>query len=163
MWVMKTVEYEAIFSSMLKDTETVFKDGKPCTLNAFLNHLDETGKVGVQVECHELKEVPKADAVQGSTQCDAVEGPVYEISCGEDCLFHAKALPARTKATKLNAGSTMDFSQWNFKDQVHKLGRLRLVPCLTHEGVANAIVPLKPAILLTHPVKVKKGDIVLLG
>jgi hypothetical protein len=75
----------------------------------------------------------------------------------------AKALPAKTKAMKANAGSLMNFAGWDFKNATHTSGRVRLVAGLAYEEEFNSIIPVKPVIFLTHSIKMKKGDVVRLG
>ena len=65
--------------------------------------------------------------------------------------------------SKSNAVSCMDFSQWNFVDLTHKKARVKLIPSLSFSAELKSIVPAKPALYLIDPVKVKKGEVVLLG
>ena len=87
----------------------------------------------------------------------------YEVKSSEDCLFLPKAVPAKSKPSKGNAASAMDFSQWNFPERTHKLGRVKLMMALHHDEEANSIIPVKPMVYLTHPIKMTKGSFVLLG
>ena len=50
-----------------------------------------------------------------------------------------------------------------FVNLTHKKGRVKLVPGLSFSDEHKAIVPVKPGLYLTDPVKVKKGDVVFLG
>lgn len=92
-----------------------------------------------------------------------VEETRYEVKSSEDCLSLPKAVPAKSKPSKGNAASAMDFSQWNFPEHTHKLGRVKLMMALHHDEEANSIIPVKPMVYLTVPIKMKKGDFVLLG
>ena len=57
----------------------------------------------------------------------------------------------------------MDFSQWDFPKRIHKFGRLKLVMTMHYDEEANSIIPVKPMVYLTHPIKMSKGTFVLLG
>ena len=57
----------------------------------------------------------------------------------------------------------MDFSQWNFPQRTHKLGRVKLGMTMNYDEEANSIIPAKPIVFLTHPIKMTKGSFVLLG
>ena len=122
------------------------------------------------MECHEIKEITEKAAESSSS---SVQGPVpvlageeevrYEVKSTEDCLFLPKAVPAKSKPSKANAASAMDFSQWNFSSRTHKLGRVKLMMTMHYDEEANTIVPFKPMVYLTHSIKLKKGEFVLLG
>ena len=118
-------------------------------------HLEDQGKVNFRIECHNLKEV--------TTEAEGQKVVLYEVEASEECLFLAKALPAKTKAVKANAGSLMTFASWDFKNLAHTAGRVRMVPGLAYDDEHNSIIPVKPVIFLTHPIKMKKGDVVRLG
>ena len=85
------------------------------------------------------------------------------MKSNEDCLFLPKPVPAKSKPTKANAASAMDFSQWNFSSRSHKLVRVKLVMAMHYDEEAHAIIPAKPQVYLSEPIKMKTGDIVLLG
>jgi len=115
------------------------------------------------MECHEITEITvsaAASSVQGPPDGAEIR---YEVKSTEDCLFLPKPMPAKSKPSKANAASAMDFSQWNFPERTHKLGRVKLVMTMHFDEDANTIVPVKPMVYLTHPIKMKKGDFVLLG
>ena len=79
------------------------------------------------------------------------------MKSNEDCLFLPKPVPAKSKPTKANAASAMDFSQWNFSYYSHKLGRVKLVVTMHYDEEANSIIPAKPQVYLTEPIKDEEG------
>ena len=87
----------------------------------------------------------------------------FEIGPSDDCLFLAKGLPPRSKVSKGNAASAMDLSKWDLPNLSHASNRIKMVMPLTYDSEHNAIIPGKPAVFLTAPIKMKKGDFVLLG
>ena len=121
----------------------------------FLVDLEGKGKVNIKIECHKLED--------SQAEVQGLPVTTYKISSVEDCLFVAKTLPPRVKMSKSNAVSCMDFSQWNFVNLTHKRGRVKLIPGLSFSDEHKAIVPVKPAMYVTEPVKVQKGEVVLLG
>ena len=78
-------------------------------------------------------------------------------------MFLPKPVPAKSKPNKGNAASAMDFSQWDFKACTHTLGRVKLIMTMHYDDEANSIIPVKPMVYLVAPIKMKKGDFVLLG
>eukprot|EP00972_Heterocapsa_arctica_P077335 11406090-Heterocapsa_arctica.AAC.1 len=132
-----------------------YKKFSPSTMSEFMAHLEDHGKINFKIECHSLKEV--------TTEVDGHEVTKYEVEAAEECLFLAKVLPTKTKAVKANARSLMKFSGWDFKNLTHQAGRVRMVPGLAYDEEHNTIIPVKPIIFLTHPIKMKKGDVVRLG
>ena len=160
MWEMKTTDFVAMFDAeggdkANSDDTTLFKGGKPSSLADFLVDLEGKGKVNIKIECHKLEDQ--------QTEVQGISVTTYKVSSVEDCLFVAKTLPPKVKLCKNNAVSAMDFSQWNFVDLTNKKGRVKLVPGLSFSDEHKAVVPVKPALYLTDPVKVKKGDVVCLG
>ena len=127
-------------------------------------YLEDKGRAKVILECHDIKEVKTSTpaSVEGPS-VQGVEEVRYEIKSTEDCLFLPKSVPAKSKPSKANAGSTMDFSQWNFPQRTHKLGRLKLMMTMHYDEESNSIIPVKPMVYATHPIKMKKGTFVLLG
>ena len=89
--------------------------------------------------------------------------PRSKVKSTEDRLFLPKSVLAKSKPNKGNAASAMDFSQWNFAARTHKLGRVKLVMTMHFDEEANSIIPVKPMVYLVAPIKMKKGDFVLLG
>ena len=155
MWEMNSMDYLGVYATSNKGYETPFEDFEITTFDKFQAHLEEKGTVSFRVECHDLKEV--------STEVDGQQVTQFEISAVEECLFLSKSLPPRAKPQKGNAGSLMDLAAWNLKEGTHDMGRVRLVPAMTFDTMLNTVVPCKPVVALTSPVKAKKGDIVLLG
>lgn len=156
MWEMTSMDFVASFSIQTKGQEPKgYKSFSPAPLSDFMAHLEDLGKVNTRVECHTLKEV--TSEVQGQ------KVTAFELEPSEECLFMAKALPPKTKAVKVNAGSLMSFSGWDFVNLKHEKGRVRIVPGLAYDDEHNTIVPVKPVIFLTEPISVKKGQFVLLG
>ena len=86
----------------------------------------------------------------------------WGISSIEDCIFVAKPLLPKSRASKFNIGGNVNFEDWTFSTLEHKLGRVHLVPGICFEESVNAIVPVKPRIL-KKPVKLAKGQFVKLG
>ena len=78
-------------------------------------------------------------------------------------MFLPKPMPAKKRVSKANAASAMDFSQWDFPKRIHKFGRLKLMMTMHYDEEANSIIPVKPMVYLTHPIKMSKGTFVLLG
>ena len=89
--------------------------------------------------------------------------PRSKVKSTEDRLFLPKSVLAKSKPNKGNAASAMDFSMWNFAARTHKLGRVKLVMTMHFDEEANSIIPVKPMVYLVAPIKMKKGDFVLLG
>jgi hypothetical protein len=157
MWDMASLDYEASFSIQKKGQDLEpYKQFSPATLSDFVAHLEDQGKINFRIECHNLKEVTK-DAAGGQKVIS------FEVESSDECLFVAKALPAKTKAVKANAGSLMTFAGWDFKNLTHSAGRVRMVAGLTYDDERNIIIPVKPVIFLTHSIKMKKGEVVRLG
>ena len=165
MWEVNSYDFIAAFGKQQGKKITEYKDYLPCKLSEFMAHLEDSGRVNINVECHDIKEITEqaASSVQGSAGSTGVEETRYEVKCTEDCLFLPKSLPARSKPNKGNAASAMDFSQWNFKARTHKLGRVHLMMTMHYDEEANSIIPVKPMVYLVAPIKMKKGDFVLLG
>ena len=160
MWEVTSFDFIAAFGSQKGKQVEEYKDYRPCKLSEFMAHLEDKGRVNVTVECHHIKEIKKSAAASGQND---VEETRYEVKSSEDCLSLPKAVPAKSKPSKGNAASAMDFSQWNFPERTHKLGRVKLMMALHHDEEANSIIPVKPMVYLTVPIKMKKGDFVLLG
>ena len=129
---------------------------KPSKLGRFLYHLEEENFSGFSVECHTLTEETRA------SNGDA-EKCGYAIQVAEECIFLPKQLPQKQKVTKLTAGSAMDFSEWNFPQGTHSLGRLHFVMGLDFDEAENSIRPSRPGVWLTKPIKLRKATAVLLG
>ena len=156
MWEMTSLDYEASFCIQKKGQDPEpYKKCSPTTLSDFVAHLEDQGKINFRIECHNLKEVTK--------EAEGQRVVSYEVEASEECLFLAKALPAKTKAVKANAGSLMTFASRDFKNLEHTAGRVRMVPGLAYDDEHNSIIPVKPVIFLTHPIKMKKGEVVRLG
>ena len=168
MWEVSNYDFVAAFGTQKGPKQiTEFKNYRPSKLSEFMAHLEDKGRVNVTMECHEIKEITEKAAgssVQGQVPVPAGEEEVRcEIKSSEDCLFLPKAVPAKSKPSRANAASAMNFSQWNFPERTHKLGRVKLVMTMHYDEEANTIVPVKPMVYLTHPIKLKKGEFVLLG
>ena len=161
MWEVDSYDFEGAFGYVKNKSVEEFKDYRPSKLSDFMAYLEEKGKAKVSLECHDIKEI-KTSSVDGPP-VQGVEEVRYEIKSTEDCLFLAKPVPAKNKPSKANAASTMDFSQWDFPKRIHKLGRVKLVMTMHYDEEANSIIPVKPMLYLTHPIKMKKGTWVLLG
>lgn len=163
MWEVNSYDFEAAFGTQKGKQVTEFKNYRPSKLSEFIAHLEDKGRVNITMECHEIKEITvsaAASSVQGPPDDAEIR---YEVKSTEDCLFLPKPVPVKSKPSKANAASAMDFSQWNFPACTHKLGRVKLVMTMHFDEDANTIVPVKPMVYLTHPIKMKKGDFVLLG
>ena len=117
--------------------------------------MEDQGKAKFNIECHELQEITQ--------QCQDVSEVTYKVKVSENCLFLPKALPAKSKPSKANAGSAMNFSQWNFKERQHNLGRVKMMMAMNFDEEANSIIPVKPMVYLTESIKMKKGQFILLG
>ena len=155
MWEVNSMDLTATFETLGKGQVTPFENSDIATFSKFHEHLEEMGHVSVNVTAHELKEVSNDVDGQPVTQ--------FEISVVDECLFLAKSLPPRTKPLKGNAGSLMNFNEWNFKEGTHNMGRVLLVPAMAYDVLTNSVVPRKCGIALTSPIKAMKGDVVLLG
>jgi len=164
MWEVKSFDFVAAFGSQQGKKVEEFKNYCPSKLSEFMAHLEDNGRVNITMECHDIKEITVSapSSLQGPSVA-GVEETRYEVKSSEDCLFLAKPVPARSKPSKANAASAMDFSQWNFPDRTHKLGRIKLMMTMHYDEEANSIIPAKPMVYLTEPIKMKKGDFVLLG
>ena len=165
MWEVNSYDFVAAYGKQKGKKIEEFKNYLPCKLSEFMAYLEDSGRVNISLECHDIKEITEkaASSVQGSDGGTGVEETRYEVKSTEDCLFLPKSVPAKSKPVKANAGSAMDFSQWNFKTRLHKLGRLKLVMTMHYDEEANSIIPVKPMVYLVAPIKMKKGDFVLLG
>ena len=155
----------SLFRGFSHWTSTVKSDMKimPCKLSEFMAFLEDKGRVNFGIECHVMKEESVQAGNPETLAAVGAEATRFEIKSSEDCLFLPKALPAKAKPSKANAASAMDFAQWLFKQGSHKLGRLRVVPAMNFDEDSNSIIPVKPIVYLTAPIKMKKGDFVLLG
>ena len=165
MWEVDLYDFIAAFSTQKDKEVEEYKSYLPCKLSEFVAHLEDNGRVNLTLECHDIQEITEqaASSVQGSAVEAGVEETRYEVKSFEDCLFLPKSLPAKIKPNKANAASAMDFSQWNFATRTHKLGRVKLVMTMHFDEEANSIIPVKPMVYLVAPIKMKKGDFVLLG
>ena len=166
MWEMDSYGFVAAFGEQKEKGKNVveYKDYRPSKLSEFMAHLEDKGRVNVTVECHDIKEITEeAPASVEGPAVPGVEETRYEIKSSEDCLFLPKPVPAKSKPSRANAASTMDFSQWDFPKRIHKFGRLKLVMTMHYDEEANSIIPVKPQVYLTHPIKMTKGSFVLLG
>jgi hypothetical protein len=153
---MASLDYEASFSTQKKGQDPEpYNKFSPATLSDFVAHLEDQGAINFCIACHNLKEI--------TTEAEGQTVVLYEVEASEECLFLAKALHAKTKAATANAGSLMTFAGWDFKNLTHTAGRVRMVPGLAYDYEHNSIIPVKPVIFLTHPIKMKKGDVVRLG
>ena len=165
MWEVNSYDFIAAFGSQSKGKSVQeYKHYRPSKLSEFMAHLEDKGRAKVSMECHDIKEITESApaGVQGP-EVPGAEQVRYEIKSTEDCLFLPKAVPAKSKPSKANAASTMDFSQWNFTEGTHKLGRVKLMMTMHYDEEANTIIPVKPMVYLTHPIKMSKGTFVLLG
>jgi hypothetical protein len=157
IWEMASLDYEASFSTQKKGQDPEpYNKFSPAPLSDFVAHLEDQGAINFCIACHNLKEI--TTEAEGQTTI-----VLYEVEVSEECLFLAKALHANTTATTANAGSLMTFAGWDFKNLTHTAGRVRMVPGLAYDYEHNSIIPVKPVIFLTHPIKMKKGDVVRLG
>ena len=164
MWEVKNFDFEAAFGSQKGKSVDEYKNYRPSKLSEFMAHLEDKGKAKVTMECHEIKEIK--ESVPASVQGPGVPGAEeirYEVTSSEDCLFLPKTVPAKSKPSRANAASTMDFSQWNFAEGTHKLGRVKLMMTIHYDEESNSMIPVKPMVYLTHPIKMTKGSFVLLG
>ena len=164
MWEVNSYDFVGAFGFQKGKAVEEYKHYRPSKLSEFMAHLEDKGRVNVSMECHSIKEI--TESTPASVQGPSVPGSEeirYEIKSTEDCLFHPKAVPAKNKPSRANAGSAMDFSKWIFKQATHKLGRVKLMPTMHYDEEANSIIPVKPMVYLTHPIKMSKGTFVLLG
>ena len=164
MWEIKSSDFVGAYGWQKSKEVQPFREHMPCKLTDFMAFLEEKGRVNFGIECHTKREETLQPGHEAPNQPAAgVEAMRFEIKSSEDCLFLPKSLPAKAKPSKANAASAMDFSQWKFQEGTHKLGRVRMVPAMNFDEEANAIIPVKPIVYLTTPIKMKKDDFVLLG
>ena len=78
-------------------------------------------------------------------------------------MFLRKDLPGQSKPNEANAASAMGFSQWNFNERTRRWGRVKMRTAMNVDEEANSIIPVKPMVLLTVPVKMQHDKFVLLG
>ena len=165
MWEVDSYDFIAAFGTQKGKKVEEYENYLPCKLSEFMAHVEDNGRVNLTLECHDIQEIIEqaASSVQGSAVETGVEKTRYEVKSIEDCLFMPKSVPAKSKPNKGNAASAMNFSQWNFAARTHKLGRVKLVMTMHFDEEANSIIPVKPMVYLVAPIKMKKGDFVLLG
>ena len=156
MWCVDNMDFLGVFACQKGKAETnIFNNHSPSKLSDFMRHLEDQGKAKFNIECHELQEITQ--------QGQDVSEVTYKVKVSENCLFLPKALPAKSKPSKANAGSAMNFSQWNFKERQHNLGRVKMMMAMNFDEEANSIIPVKPMVYLTESIKMKKGQFILLG
>ena len=127
-------------------------------------HLDDNRRVNFRIEWHDLTEISATSGPKVRGQEDqGTQVTKLELKSCEDCLLLPKVLPAKSKPSKANAASAMDFVQWNFKERMRKFGRTRMEMAMHVDEEANSTSLVKPMVCLTVPVKMKKGKFVLLG
>ena len=156
MWEVTSYDFIAAFGKQKNKKVEEYKNYLPCKFSEFMAHLEENGRVNVSLECHDIKETTSSGA-------NGVETTQCEVKSTEDCLFLPKPVPPKSKPNKGNAASAMDFSKWNFPARTHKLGRVKLVMTMHYDEENNTIIPVKPMVYLVAPIKMKKGEFVLLG
>ena len=165
MWEMNSLDFLGAFSWQKNPKEIEpFKDHRPCKLSEFMTHLEDKGRVNFRIECHDLAEISESSGptVPGQ-EVSGTQVTKFELKSSEDCLFLPKPLPAKSKPSKANAASGMDLSKWNFPGRTHTDGRVKMEMAMSYDEEANSIIPVKPMVYLVAPVKMKKGDFVLLG
>ena len=59
--------------------------------------------------------------------------------------------------SRARVASALEFSQWNFTERTHMLGRANLLMAMNFDYEANSIIFVNPMVYLTVPVKMRKG------
>lgn len=178
-WNMTSMEYRASFSIVQDNQKARPFPVQPMQLGQFLYFLEEENFSGFGIECHSLAEgkdqgpgskdqapaskVQAEGKVQGPGSQESAPSASYSIEQVEECIFLPKALATKMKMKKENAGSCLDFTLWDFPSMSHASGRVEIIMHLEFKESENTILPQKPGIYLKAPIKVKKGDFILLA
>ena len=83
----------------------------------------------------------------------------YKIESVEECVFNPKPLLDKHKVNKANAGSRLNFAEWDFEKGTHTMNHIYMCMCLEFDESENTIKPARPGVFLVKPIKIKKGDI----
>ena len=156
---MDSKEYVACFAVEDESNNVDLADfpQNPQSLIAFLRHLEENSLVGVNIEVHEVKYTQKPDTLQpGQVTTE------YSIKPTEECFFLPQPLPKNTKILLENAASVIAKGDFDWNTGRHSKNHLQMYLSLEFHTARNTILPRRPKVFLTKPVKLTKGQIVQL-
>lgn len=158
-WQMDSTDFQACFSVEDDSGKEGLKQfpEHPQPLIAFMRHLEEHSLVGVNIEVHEVKYSQKPDALQPGQVTSE-----YSIKPTEECYFLAQPLPKNTKMLMENAASVIEKNDFDWKTGRHSKGHVQMYLSLEFHSARNTILPRRPKLFLTKPVKLTKGKIVQL-
>ena len=158
-WQMSDKDFEACFAveDESNSVELASFPSHPQPLIAFLRHLEENSVVGVNIEVHEVKYTQKPDALQPGQVVTE-----YSIKPTEECFFLPQALPKNTKLLVENAASVIAKDNFDWTTGLHSKKHLQIYFSLEYHAARNTILPRRPKLFLTSPVKMSKGQIVQL-
>ena len=80
----------------------------------------------------------------------------------EECFFLPQALPKNTKLLVENAASVIAKDNFDWTTGLHSKKHLQIYFSLEYHAARNTILPRRPKLFLTSPVKMSKGQIVQL-
>ena len=112
-----------------------------------MTHSEDKSNVNFRIDCHDPTEISEASglAVPGiEAQCRQVS--TLELKTSEACLLLPKALIGKSKPSKANAASAMDFSQWNGNERTHQVGRVNMSISMNLDEEANPIILVEPMV-----------------
>ena len=132
------------------------------TIQEFIKHLANAGLHNVSIECHDATLKFESGSVDGGEQ-QGVVGCHLEITPKTTCCYVVSPCPANVADGFPNVGSKLlaDESKWNFATRQNNCGHLvvhdqvQYISKKEHKG----IIPLKPQIYLSNPVRISKGDV----
>lgn len=155
-WQMDNTDFQACFSvedaSGKEGLKDFPEDAQP--LIAFLRHLEGHSLVGVNIEVHEVKYTQMPDALQPGQMTTE-----YSIKPTEECYFLPQPLPKNTKILMENAASVVEKGDFDWTTGRHSKDHLQMFLNLEFHPARNTILPRRPKLFLTKPVKLTKGKI----
>ena len=124
--------------------------------------MANAGLHNVSIECHDATLKFESGSVDGGEQ-QGVVGCHLEITPKTTCCYVVSPCPANVADGFPNVGSKLlaDESKWNFATRQNNCGHLvvhdqvQYISKKEHKG----IIPLKPQIYLSNPVRISKGDV----
>ena len=163
--LLTSVESEAYFSMDVKKAVPEFSQAAS-KLSAFLLHLEENGFAAFTVEIHQLQHrIESNPGYSGpGSSGPGSSGPAastYTIQPTGECFFHPLEFPPNKKdaLSRDNIASIMDFDGWDFPAGKHTKNKLKLVPHWRYRESDNVLLPIKPQVFLTQPLRMAKGSI----
>ena len=112
---------------------------------------------GVNIEVHELKYTQSEDVLQpGKKVSDYFVKPV------EECYFLPQTPPKNTQILSENAASLIAKESFDWSTGKHAKGHIQIFLSLEYHADRNTMLPRRPKLFLSKPVKLHKGEVVQL-